>query len=376
MATAGLPATAMVLDEVGGVPRPVQRPVPAPEPGAVLAEVSYAGICGTDVHLVAGRLPMPTPIVLGHEAVGRVRAVGAGHVRDAAGEPLRIGDRIGWASSIACDACDPCRQHMPTLCQQRRVYGITRPWESWPHFTGGWADVVYLEPGTRIVRLPESVSDKAAIALGCAGPTVVHGLAQLGAPVRGAEVIVQGAGPVGLAAALAARVAGAAQTVLIGGPAARIQTARDLGIADAFVDIGEAPSPADRLAHVRELTGDGRRPQIVVEATGVPAAVAEGIDLCRPGAAYLVLGQYTDHGATPINPHLITRKQLRLVGSWAFSAHDYASYVASLPALLEHADLERLVTVFALSEAERALEAVRAGTVTKAVLAPGSRRER
>ena len=69
-------------------------------------------------------------------------------------------------------------------------------------------------------------------------------------------------------------------------------------------------------------TEGGRGVDFVIEATGVPSAVAEGIDFARRGATYLVVGQYTDHGPTMINPHHITKKQLRVLGSWAFSAAD------------------------------------------------------
>lgn len=344
---------------------------PDPEPGALLVKVAYGGICGTDVHLHAGRLPMPTPVLLGHEAVGTVAALGGGVTEDALGAPLKDGDRVTWASSIACGRCFYCRQKsQPTLCQNRSVYGISRRCDRWPHLLGSWGDVQYLEAGSTVVRLPDEVSTEAAIALGCAGPTVVHGLLGIATPRVGDTVVVQGCGPVGLAAAMFARLAGAGRIVLVGGPAGRLELAVQLGIADAYVDIFTDTSPDSRVAVVMDCTPGVRGADVVVEATGVPSAVAEGLEMCRPNGTYLVLGQYTDHGPTPLNPHLVTRKQLRVLGSWALSGADVVDFVVSLPQLSERFDLARLVTPYPLEAVNDALNDVKAGRVTKAVLAP------
>ncbi len=344
--------------------------VPEPEPGAMLVEVAYGGICGTDVHLQAGHLPMPTPVILGHEAVGIVAALGAGVSEDASGARLREGDRVTWASSIACGRCFYCRQERePTLCMSRRVYGISRRSDEWPHLLGSWGDLQYLEAGSTVVRLPGEVSSEAAIALGCAGPTVVHGLLGIAKPRVGDTVVVQGCGPVGLAAAMFARLSGSGLIVMVGGPPGRLKLARELGVADAYVDIFDVTDPGDRVAAVANRTPGARGADVVVEATGVPSAVAEGLGICRPNGTYLVLGQYTDHGPTPINPHLITRKQLRVLGSWALSGADVVDFVVSLPQLTERFDLARLVSAYSLDEVNQALQAVQEGCVTKAVLA-------
>jgi threonine dehydrogenase-like Zn-dependent dehydrogenase len=100
--------------------------------------------------------------------------------------------------------------------------------------------------------------------------------------------------------------------------------------------------------------------------------VPEGFEMVRRNGRYLVLGQYTDRGATPINPHVITRKQLEVYGSWAFAEAHYARYVNLLPQLAARFDLARLVTRYPLAEANRALADMAGGSVMKAVLAPGA----
>jgi threonine dehydrogenase-like Zn-dependent dehydrogenase len=340
-----------------------------PAPGAMVVAVQYGGVCGTDVHLQAGRLPIPLPLVLGHEGVGSVDALGEGVEHDSLGAPLAVGDRVSWASSIACGKCFYCRDvQEPTLCDRRRIYGITRPLSDAPGLTGSWAERIYLEPGTTVVRLGDAQPSDAVIALGCAGPTVVHGLLHVAPPRPGESVAVQGAGPVGLAAAMLAHVAGAHPVILIGAPAGRLELAAQLAVADERLDIEEL-DPQQRLEQVLSLT-DGRGADLVVECAGVPAAVSEALTLARPGGRVLVLGQYTDHGPTAMNPHLITRKQLAVLGSWAFSAGHYIEYLRAIPQLRVRFPLEQLITSFPLERAQEAIDAARAGEIAKAVLVP------
>src|SRR5690606_15062480 len=157
---------------------------------------------------------------------------------------LRTGDRVTWASSIACGACFYCVAEKEfTLCENRTVYGINQPADRWPHLSGGWAEQIYLRPGSAIFRLPDETSAEEDIALGCAGPAVVHGLLELVRPRVGDTVIVQGSGPVGIAAAMYATLSGAGKVVMVGGPASRLGLARDLGVCHEVVDIDEHPDP-------------------------------------------------------------------------------------------------------------------------------------
>jgi threonine dehydrogenase-like Zn-dependent dehydrogenase len=368
-----VPATsrAMVLNTFD---KPLVREdleIPEPAPGAALARIDLGGICGTDVHLQQGRLPIPTPIVMGHEAVGRIERLGPGLEHDALGQPLDPGTRVVWASNIPCGRCYYClRLGERTLCAERRIYGINQRADTPPGLSGGWADVIYLQPGSTIIGIPDDVTSDEVIALGCAGPTTVHGVLGLLRIQAGDVVTVQGCGPVGLAAAMYASVLGAARVILVGAPASRLELAAELGIGDVHLDITEVAEPADRVRAVRSET-EGRGADVVIEATGVPAAVAEAIDMCRPNAQLLVLGQYTDHGPTPINPHLITRKQLQVYGSWAFAERHYIDYVRTLPQLRARFDLTHLLTSYDLEAVNDALADVAAGRCTKAVLRTG-----
>jgi threonine dehydrogenase-like Zn-dependent dehydrogenase len=341
---------------------------PAIEAGAMIVASRYGGICGTDLHLQQGHLNVPTPLVLGHEGLGTVHELGHGATHDANGAPLRPGDPVMWASSISCGQCVPCRQYRdPTLCERRRTYGVNRPTTSAPALSGSWADYIHLHPGTTVVKLPEGTEPRAAMSLACAGPTMVRAFGER-RPVRlGEVVVVQGSGPVGLAAAALAHLSGAAKVILVGGPAGRLDLAAEVGIGDHHVNVVESGDPAAALARVLELTG-GRGADLVVECTGVPAAVGQGLRLARRGGSYLVVGQYTDGGDTDINPHQIVYRRLDVIGSWAFSGAHLVTYVRLLPSLLERFDLGRLVTTYPLADHATALADVAAGRVMKAVL--------
>lgn len=342
--------------------------VPASPDGGLIVACRHGGVCGTDLHLRQGHLAIPTPLVLGHEGLGTIYELGAGTTRDALGEPIRQGDTVMWASSIACGTCIPCRLHRePTLCENRRTYGVNRSVEETPALSGSWAEYIVLRPGTTVVKLADGIDALAAMSLACAGPTVVHALYER-LPIRlGETVVVQGSGPVGLAAAALAQLAGAGKVIIVGGPRGRLNQAAKAGIGDALFEIADASDPEQVLSAVRAETG-GHGADLVIECAGVPTAVAQGLMLARRGGSYLVIGQYTDAGDTLFNPHQIVYRQLDIFGSWAFTGAHLVEYVKLLPTILARFDLRSLVTSFPLAEYAAALSAVEDGSVLKAVL--------
>jgi threonine dehydrogenase-like Zn-dependent dehydrogenase len=362
-------AAAVVLSEFNSPLTIESASVPAPGPGAVVASVDLAGVCGTDVHLHHGQLPIPLPVVLGHEGVGRVRGLGQGVTSDFSGNPLREGDAISWSSNIPCGHCYWCVvAGERTLCETRKVYGVNQRFDEFPRLSGGWAEAIYLQPGSAIFRLADDLSPEHVIALGCAGPTAMHGVIEVAGITAGDTVVVQGSGPVGVASAMYAHLAGAARVILVGGPAGRVSLAREIGVGDDHVDIFESPDATERVRLVRDATPGGRGADVVLECAGVPEAVAEGWEMARRGGTFLALGQYTDRGPVPLNPHVITRKQLRIVGSWGFAEKHYLGHIQALPRLADRFDLARLITRYQLEDAGRALADMGAGRVMKPVL--------
>ena len=130
----------------------------------------------------------------------------------------------------------------------------------------------------------------------------------------GDTIVIQGAGPVGLSAAVLAQLRGAGQVVMVGGPEVRLDAAKRFGV-DVVIDIARS-TEEERLNAVRDLTR-GRGADITIEATGVPSAVPEGMRLTRDAGRYIVVGQYTNVGDTSFNPHLdLNQKHLEIRGCW------------------------------------------------------------
>jgi threonine dehydrogenase-like Zn-dependent dehydrogenase len=359
---------AVVLERFGEPLVVREFDVPSAGAGEMIVASRFGGICGTDMHLQQGHLSIPTPLVLGHEGLGLVRELGPGADVDAHGRPLAVGDEVMWASSMACGRCVPCQQYRePTLCEDRRTYGVNRPTTEDSGLYGSWAEYIHLREATTVVRMPDGIDPLAAMSLACAGPTMIHALYDR-RPVRvGEVVVVQGSGPVGVAAAAIAHLSGAARVIVAGGPADRLELAASVGIGDEHVNVVQTDDRDGALERVRELTG-GRGADLVIECTGVPAAVGQGLYLARRGGSYLVVGQYTDAGDTAINPHQIVYRQLDVIGSWGFTGAHLVEYVTLLPALVARFDLARLVTTYALQDTAEAFAALAAGTAVKAVL--------
>src|SRR5215475_10786753 len=104
-------ARASVMEEFKAPLRVRDWPLPSrPEPGAALVRTEMAGICGTDVHLWKGELPITLPVILGHETVGRIVALGDGLDRDWTGQRLSVGERVTWNSATSCGQCFYCAE--------------------------------------------------------------------------------------------------------------------------------------------------------------------------------------------------------------------------------------------------------------------------
>jgi L-iditol 2-dehydrogenase len=301
---------AAVLEEYGKPLQIREVPIPEVEPRGILVKVEMAGICGTDVHQQRGELTIksPLPNIQGHETIGRIMKLGAGRTQDAAGEPLKIGDRIMWAHADCgeCYWCEIARE--PVLCARRSGYGFAPP----EALRGGFAEYEYVTPATKVVKIPDELTEEETIGVGCAFRSVVAGYERLGGIRFQENVVIQGAGPIGLYSLLMAVEGGAGKVIVIGAPAGRLELAKKWG-ASNVINIDDVKDPAQRKEQVLTLT-HGRGPEVVIEGSGVPAAFNEGLDMIQKGGRYLVMGQ-TSANTIPVAPGIITGKGLTVLGS-------------------------------------------------------------
>jgi len=337
------------------------------EPDSAMLDVVLSEVCGTDVHLRAGRLTgVPYPLIPGHVTVGRLGRI-RGTLRDVDAREFREGDLITFLDvHRTCNACWHCLvAKASTRCPNRRVYGITYGADD--VLAGGWATKVWLKPGTRCIGL-DGVDAEAFMAGGCSLPTALHAVERADIGI-GDTVLVLGSGPVGLSAIILSLMRGAAEVLCIGAPAVRLNAAKAVGAGDVL-SIEEADAAA-RLEWVLERTG-GRGADIAIEATGAPEAVTQAMRFTRDAGRVVVVGQYTDHGDTSFNPHLdLNRKHLEVRGCWGsdYSHFHRAVRILSRPdraAPWRNLTLER----FGLAAANDAVDRVAEGSVIKALIDP------
>jgi L-iditol 2-dehydrogenase len=361
---------AMVLTEYGKPLQMREYPIPELAPRGILVKVEMAGICGSDVHQWHGRLGLgaPLPTIQGHETLGRIVELGKGRTQDAAGEPVNVGDLIMWAQ-VDCGECFWCKvARQPNLCVKRAYYGLwgSSNADQYPHLTGGLAEYEYVTPNTDIVKIPDGLQAEEVIGVGCAFRTVIAGFEKLGGIGIQSNVVVQGAGPIGLYSILLAAEGGAGKIIVVGAPKTRLELAKKWG-ADTLIDIDEIKDPQKRKDEILNLT-HGRGADIVVEAAGVVSAFGEGLDMIRRGGKYLVLGQ-TSEATISIVPGRITFKSLDIVGNMSGTIQHYYKALRFIKSKRSRYNFAEIVThKYRLEEANDALAAMEAGKEIKPVI--------
>ncbi len=340
---------------------------PELEPDSALLRTTCSEVCGTDVHLLNGRLEgVPYPLIPGHVAVGVLEKI-RGRVLDVRGRPFEEGEAVTFLDvHRTCHACWYCLvAKASTRCPHRKVYGIT--YGAADGLAGGWAEKIYIKPGTRCIRL-DGVDPRLFMAGGCGLPTSLHAVDQANIRI-GETVLVLGAGPVGLSTVALAHLSGAGKVLCIGAPAHRLETARKMS-ATSCLDLDAADETQRKNWLMAET--EGRGPDVTIEATGAPEAVAQALRWTRDAGRVVVVGQYTDAGPVEINPHTeLNRKHLRVQGVWG---SDFSHFYRAVQVLRDPraADAYGHVTTteYKLTESNEALADVAEGRSTKALIMP------
>ena len=315
-----------------GAPLAIERlELDDPGPGEVLVEVKAAGVCHSDLHAAAGDWSMRTPLVLGHEGAGIVRAIAPDVTR------VRPGDPVVFCWAPSCGACPPCRDGQAVLCDRlekttfrnRLPAGVTRLHNGAERVgaflgTACFADhAVVAEDGA--IPVPGDVPFDALAALGCAVVTGVGAVANAARVRAGSTVAVVGAGGVGLNVVQAAKLADCSRIVVIDRRQAPLTVARTFGA----TDVVEAPASIPDA--VRELTG-GRGADYVFDTVGSPSTVVDAVAAARKGGTVVVtgLGPYDAVASLPMFPFVMQEK--RIIGS-VYGSGRPADDIARLAAL-------------------------------------------
>jgi alcohol dehydrogenase len=255
------------------------RADPAPEADDdAVVRVEATGICGSDLHIYHGRVQIEPGFVIGHEYVGTVVAAGDGVTE------VRVGERVLGTYCTACGGCFFCRRAEYHKCDEGRVFGHGATLGS---LQGAQAELV-LVPHANLTlrRVPEGVSDDAALFAGDVAGTAYHAISD-GGFEPGASVAVLGLGPVGLCSVQVARAAGASLVVAVDTVEERLRVAETLGATAVHLTEG------DPRAAVKALTG-GRGVDRSVDAVGHPDALDLACRLARKAGTVSVTGVYAE----------------------------------------------------------------------------------
>jgi threonine dehydrogenase-like Zn-dependent dehydrogenase len=354
-------------------------PLPDPEPGAVVLQMSMSGICGTDKHTFRGEVmqyagtpherQIEYPLICGHENVGTIAATG-GTVLDSEGQPLRAGDRVVPAANVSCGECWYCRNGHPYyMCERLEDYGNSLNCAREPHLFGGWSEYMYLLPGTRLFRVPDELPDHVAVLT--EPMAVTHGFerARRLNDTFAETVVVFGVGPLGMCHLIKARLMGAGQLIAIDRFPSRLERAGAFG-AGMALDATQLESD-ELIARVREATG-GRGADMVLDCSGVPDTFVSSLRMVRVGGTVVEAGAFVDMGPVQINPNAdICTKNVNVIGVGGETAESYKPAMDLLARHLTTLPLESFVSHrLPLERAQEGLELAQRDEAMKVVLSP------
>jgi putative phosphonate catabolism associated alcohol dehydrogenase len=358
-----------------GAGRPLEikeYPVPEPEAGAALVRISLANVCGSDLHSWRGDIDFAKrgralPRHLGHEGTGRIEALGEGVTTDSNGEPLAVGDRVVFAYFFPCGRCRACLRGKDWSCP-RRGHHLSRSCEESPHFKGTFGDYFYLYPNHTVFKVPDELSDELVVGVNCAMAQVTAGLDLAGVGL-GDNVVIQGAGGLGLYAIAVARERGAGRIIVLDGVAERLEVASMFG-ADEFVDLRDLPEPEQRIKRVKELTG-GWGADVVMELAGFPQVTLEGVQMVGSGGSYVEIGNISPGLTYEADPALWVTQNITIHGNNHYSRRHLRDALDILRRTHRKYPFDRIVSHrFPLDEVNEVLAAQDKGHITRASLVP------
>jgi threonine 3-dehydrogenase len=314
-----------------------------PGHGEAIVEVRATGLCGTDLHIYEWTpgyeaMTRSMPVTLGHEFSGTIAAIGPG-VRG-----VTVGALVAVRPSVVCGRCASCVAGDVEACTNRTGIGVTRD--------GGLARLVSV-PAENCVLVPEGIdADLAALT---EPMSVSVEAVSTGGIKKGDRVLVLGPGNIGQGVALFARETGAAQVVIVGkDDAPRLGVLRRMGFHDT-VDLGERALPDALTPYLTQ-----RKFDVVVEATGVPAVVQQGLDVLRRRGVLVVCGIHPAPASVNLTRLVRDQQQIRgsyraPVASWSRVIDFMSRHAALMREMITHTlPLDRALDGFGLARSKAA----------------------
>jgi 2-desacetyl-2-hydroxyethyl bacteriochlorophyllide A dehydrogenase len=313
-----------------------------------LVRVEASGICGSDLHIYHGRVPVEPGFTIGHEFVGTVLAAGADVER------VAVGDRVLGCFHTACATCTACLRGDYHRCENGQTFGHG---SKLGDLQGAQAELL-LVPRANLTlrRVPEGMSTDVALFAGDVMGTGFHAVAHAGMRA-GDTVAVLGLGPVGLCAVQAAVAGGASRVFAVDTVPQRLEMAKSFGAIPLHLDEDE-PKRAVRAAT------EGRGVDVVVDAVGDPAPLAMAISLARDAGTVSGIGAYAGRGEVPLGLAWLKGLTLRLGLANVIAHVDRvlalmdAGILDPAPLVTHHMKLEEAAAAYELYDQREALKIV------------------
>lgn len=322
-----------------------ERAKPVPKDDELLIKVHQTSICGTDIHLYLwdewAAKTLPVPSIIGHEFVGEVVQIGA-HVR----EPFKIGDRVSGEGHLTCGYCTQCRTGRRVLCPNTKGIGVNRD--------GCFAEYLTI-PAENAIVIPPEVPNEIASLLDPLG-NAVHTAYSF--DLIGHDVLITGAGPIGLMSIPVVKRAGARRVIITDLNEYRLDLARKMGATYA-VNV-EKESLADVM---KRLSIQGF--EVCLEMSGAPAAFASLADVSTHGGKISLLGILPSHAK--IDWHKVIFKMLTIKG--IYGREIFKTWLQTLHLLQSGLDVAQVITHrFSALDFQKGFDAMLSGDCGKVIL--------
>ena len=322
-----------------------EEAVPTIGPNDVLIKINKTAICGTDVHIYNwddwSQKTIPVPMTVGHEFAGQIAEVGS-HVRG-----FEVGDRVSGEGHITCGHCRNCRAGKRHLCRNTLGVGVNRP--------GAFAEYLSL-PAVNAFKLPDAIPDEVAAFLDPLG-NATH--TALSFDLVGEDVLITGAGPIGVMAASIAKHAGARYVVVTDVNPYRLELAKKMG-ATRIVDV--------RTENIREVMGELGMTEgfdVGMEMSGNASAFRDMLDTMNHGGRVAILGIPPDDVA--IDWNAVIFKGLILKGIYGREMFETWYKMSSM--IQSGLDVSAMITHrFPIDAFQEGFDAMRSGQSGKVIL--------
>jgi threonine dehydrogenase-like Zn-dependent dehydrogenase len=264
-------------------------PKPVPGPGQALLRVTLTTICGTDVHILKGEYPVKPGLIVGHEPVGRIEALGPG----VAG--FEVGDRAIVGAITPCGQCRACLSGHGAQCNHGgNSFEALGGWRFGNTINGCQAEYVLVpDAQANLAKIPDGLSDEDVVLCPDIMSTGFSAVESGGVRI-GDAVAVFAQGPIGLSATAGARLAGATLVIAVDSVPRRLEQAKRMG-ADVALNYKEQ----DVVAEIKRLTGGGA--DVAIEALGTQGTFESCLRSVRPGGVVSSLGVYSGHLSVPLD---------------------------------------------------------------------------